>query len=100
MIPYLAQPVWHLGSLSVPAFGIMAATALVTGYVLVLKRSATAGITSLHAGRIFAAVVASGLATGYLWNGRSGMSGTGLAAGGGACLLVCAAFCPFWQTLD
>lgn len=101
MIPYLPQPVWHIGPLAVPAFGVAVGSALVTGYCMVIARATAMGVSSLRAGRIFAVVVLSGLFAGYLWNGGGGMSSTGLAAGSCAGMLACAAaFRSFWTTLD
>ena len=100
MIPYLAHPVFKGGPFTIQAFGVAVAVALVTGYLLVLRHAANAGLTAVRSGRIYVAVVVSGLFTSYLWNGQKGMSGTGLAIGAMACLMACAAFCPFWPTLD
>ena len=69
MIPYLPQPVWHIGPLTIPAFGVAAGSALITSYCMVIARATAVGVSSLRAGRIFVAVVLSGLLAGYLWNG-------------------------------
>lgn len=100
MIPYFAPPVWMLGPVTVRGFGVAATTALLTGYFLVLRRAESAGVPSGRAGLIYGATVTSGLLASQIWNHGAGISSTALVIGALICFLFCAAFLPFWRTLD
>ena len=83
MIPYVPQPVWYLGPLTIHAFGVTSAAALVVGYWLTLRRAHALGIDGRFAAVLFAAIAVTGLiagfASGYAANG--GISSVGLVAG-------------------
>lgn len=105
MIPYVPQPVWNFGPVSIHAFGVFAALALLTGYWLVLKRASRYGIDLQFAGAAFCLVVVSGLIAGSLWanvNGHSGMAESGLVVGGSMALALTTARdrSHFWRILD
>jgi phosphatidylglycerol---prolipoprotein diacylglyceryl transferase len=105
MIPYFEQPVLRLGALSIHAFGVCAAAALATGYVLVRRRAERFGSTPKIAARLYLASVFSGLAAGWLWSAfepMRGISGTGLGLGGliGLVAGVRLARAPLWPALD
>lgn len=89
MIPYVPQPVWYLGPLTIHAFGVTSAAALVVGYWLTLRRAHALGLDGRFAAVLFAAIAVTGLisgfAVGYVTNG--GISSAGLA--GGSCLAAC-----------
>ena len=89
MIPYVPQPVFHPGPLTIHAFGVTAAAALVSGYWLALRRARRQGLSDRYVAMLVAAIAIGGLTTGfaahYLFiGGNAGMSSAGLAAG--ACL--------------
>ncbi len=105
MIPYVPQPVWHFGPVSIHAFGVLVALALLTAYGLVLKRASGYGIDRASAATGFAFIVVMGLTAGWLWahtSGHTGIAGSGLAAGAGIALVLTAARrkSHFWRVLD
>ena len=108
MLPYFPQPVVHLGSLTIHAFGICAASALLTGYLLVDRRAQSFALDRNWASRVYLVVVVAGLSTGFLWNrleGEPGISASGLGLGSLVCLVLLAGIsrpgkASFWNTLD
>ncbi len=85
MIPYVPQPVWTVGPLTIHAFGLCAAAALLTGYLLVDRRAHRYGLLPTPAARAYLVSVAAGLLGGFAWSrmeGGHGISLSGLAAGG------------------
>lgn len=89
MIPYWPQPVWTFGPLTIHAFGVAQAVALVAGYVIALSRARSAGLDERRTGRLFVVTVLVGLTSGYvvqhLLSGASwsqlGQSAAGMTAG-------------------
>ncbi|MCW5982496.1 MAG: prolipoprotein diacylglyceryl transferase [Bryobacteraceae bacterium] len=67
MIPYFEQPVWRVGPLTLHAFGVAAALALVTGYWLAIRRSRAVGLDAALTGRMYVAGALGGLAGGRLF---------------------------------
>ena len=92
MIPYIPQPVFHIGPLTIHAFGITAAAAIITGYWLTLGRARALGLNERFAAVLYAAIALAGLTAGFAVRRLfaagnvpgSGISSAGLAAG--ACL--------------
>ena len=96
MIPYLPPPVWRLGGITISAFRIAAAAALLSGYGMALWRARSMRLNETICSRYYVVCVAGGLAGGHaaylvarggeasfsdwarIWNGQSAM---GLAAG-------------------
>jgi phosphatidylglycerol:prolipoprotein diacylglycerol transferase len=109
MIPYFPQPVLSIGGITVHAFGICAALALLTGFALVDRRAKLHGLERNWAGRVYVLTVLAGLLSGFLWSrvqGTPGISSTGLAAGGVACFAVLLLWSgarkpdAYWNSLD
>lgn len=91
MIPYWPQPVLTLGPLTIHAFGLCVAAALLTGYFLVYRRAERFGLPKDEASGIYVATVFAGLLAGFLWSlasGGQGISNTGLLLGGSTCLVL------------
>ncbi|MGH9664529.1 MAG: prolipoprotein diacylglyceryl transferase family protein [Bryobacteraceae bacterium] len=95
MIPYFAQPVWHIGRLEIHAFGIAAALALNAGFFIVLWRARVAKLDQHLAARLYLLLALAGAIAGHaflaLLNGGppwlriwDGQSATGVAIGGSA----------------
>jgi phosphatidylglycerol:prolipoprotein diacylglycerol transferase len=108
VIPYFAQSVFSLGPLTIHAFGVCAAAALLTGYLLVDRRAHRYALDSTRASQVYVLLVVAGLSAGFLWNrmgGEPGISGSGSVLG----CLVCVALvawiarpgkASFWNTQD
>jgi len=100
-IPYFPQPVWRFGSVEIHAFGIAAAVALITGYLLCYLRARSQHLRPNLAAGIYLTGVAAGLMGGRLfgtsvsegwyrvWNGQSG---AGLVLGASAAGVACYIF--------
>ena len=104
MIPYLPQPVVTIGPLTIHAFGLFTAVALLTGYLLVDWRAKRFGVNRKNTSRVYLMTVVAGLLGGLLWSavaGERGISSTGLLLGGfSGLLLIARRVTPFWQTVD
>jgi phosphatidylglycerol:prolipoprotein diacylglycerol transferase len=113
VIPYFVQPAVSIGPLTIHAFGVCAAAALLLGYFLVDRRAHRYALDPTRAGQVYLLIVVVGLLTGFLWNrmeGEPGISASGLGLG---CLasaipmawivrprMVRPGKASFWNTLD
>lgn len=60
LIPYRPEPSLRLAGLTFYPFGLMAATALLTGWVMIVRRARRSGLDAAHASRLTALVLALG----------------------------------------
>jgi len=90
VIPYVPQPVWNIGGFEIHAFGIAAAAALNTGWLIVFFRARAQRLQPMLATGLYLMIAVAGLAGGRVFSTR-GESAEGLAIGGSAA--VVAAYC-------
>ena len=68
MLPYFEQPVWHLGPLSVHAFGIAVAVAMWVGLTIVQRRFAGAGLDPAIGQRLGGWMLVGGIVGAHLFS--------------------------------
>ena len=85
MIPYVPQPVFYFGPLTIQAFGVTSAAAIITGYWLTLRRARALGLDDRFTAVLFTASAITGLIAGFAagFAANGGISSAGLA--GGSC---------------
>jgi phosphatidylglycerol:prolipoprotein diacylglycerol transferase len=94
MIPYIPQPVFHIGGVGLRAFGVAVCLAILAGHWLVLRYARTCGLNPGRLSWIYAGGAALAAMTGHFWyaianhfNGDlfeiwRGQSSAGFIAGG------------------
>lgn len=68
MLPYFEQPVWHIGPLTVYAFGITAALAMWVGFAILRRRFDSLGLDPLLGQRLGWWIVLGGIAGAHLFS--------------------------------
>jgi phosphatidylglycerol:prolipoprotein diacylglycerol transferase len=68
MLPYLEQPVWHLGALTIHAFGIAVAAAVWVGLTMAQRRFESAGLDPVIGQRLGGWMLVAGLLSAHLFS--------------------------------
>src|SRR5262245_46867769 len=66
MIPYIEQPTLHLGPITIHAFGVLVAMAMLVGMRLVRKRAVAEGLDPVVADRLVTWILVGGFAGAHL----------------------------------
>src|SRR5690348_7772132 len=66
MIPYVSQPQLRLGPITIHAFGVLVACALLVGMTIVQRRAAAQGLSDQLVGRFLSWVLLGGFAGAHL----------------------------------
>lgn len=66
MIPYFAQPQLHVGPVTIHAFGVLVACALVVGTTILRRRAAAEGLCEREVGRFLSWILVGGFAGAHL----------------------------------